>query len=127
MHIIILTYGSRGDIQPFVSLSVELSRSGHQVRLAVPELFKEFVMAQGLEFAALSGDPQALLRSDAGQELLRAGANGLKFLKSFGDLVRLDLPGVLVDSLGACAGTDLIVATAFTFIGAIRVSSPYFK
>ncbi|MCY7408117.1 MAG: glycosyltransferase, partial [Alkalinema sp. CAN_BIN05] len=32
MHITILTYGSRGDIQPFVALGVELLRSGHQVR-----------------------------------------------------------------------------------------------
>lgn len=112
-----MTYGSRGDIHPFVALGVELMRSGHDVRMAVPELFKDFILAQGLEFAALSGDPQALLRSDTGQELLKAGANGLKFLKSFGDLVRLDLPGVLADSLEACAGRDLIVATGFTFWG----------
>ncbi len=117
MHITILTYGSRGDIQPFVALGVELMRSGHSVRMAVPALFRDFIVAQGVEFAALSGDPQALLRSDAGQELLKAGANGLKFLKSFGDLVRLDLPGVLADSMGACTGTDLIVATGFTFWG----------
>jgi sterol 3beta-glucosyltransferase len=117
MHITILTYGSRGDIQPFVALGVELMRSGHTVRLAVPALFKGFVTQQGLEFAALSGDPQALLRSDAGQDLLKAGANGLKFLKSFGELVQSDLPGVLADSVGACQGTDLIVATGFTFWG----------
>ncbi len=117
MHITILTYGSRGDIQPFVALGVELMRSGHNVRLAVPALFEGFVTAQGLEFAVLSGDPQALLRSEAGQDLLKAGTNGLKFLQCFGELLRSDLPGVLRDSVAACAGTDLIVATGFTFWG----------
>jgi sterol 3beta-glucosyltransferase len=117
MHITILTYGSRGDIQPFVALGVALMRSGHTVRLAVPGLFEGFVLEQGLEFAALSGDPQALMRSDVGQELLKAGTNGFKFLKYFGDLVRVDLPDVLTDSIGACQGTDLIITTALTFWG----------
>ncbi len=54
MHITILTYGSRGDIQLFMALGVELMRSAHTVRMAVPGLFKDFIIAQEPEFAALS-------------------------------------------------------------------------
>ncbi len=37
MHVAILTYGSRGDVQPFVALGEGFSRAGHSVRLCAPE------------------------------------------------------------------------------------------
>ncbi len=36
MHVAILTYGSRGDVQPFIAISVGLRRAGHTVTLAAP-------------------------------------------------------------------------------------------
>jgi len=40
MKITILTYGSRGDIQPFLALAVGLQKAGHQVKLAAPHRFE---------------------------------------------------------------------------------------
>ena len=34
MHITLLTYGSRGDVQPFLALALGLQKAGHTVRLA---------------------------------------------------------------------------------------------
>ena len=36
MNITILTYGSRGDVQPFVALALGLQKNGHIVKLAAP-------------------------------------------------------------------------------------------
>ncbi len=35
MKVVILTLGSRGDVQPYLALAVGLQQAGHQVTLAV--------------------------------------------------------------------------------------------
>jgi sterol 3beta-glucosyltransferase len=70
----LLTYGSRGDVEPFVALGVGLRRAGHQVRLVAPSVFQEFVSAHDLEFAGLPGNPDQLVRglvSEAGHRWWR--------------------------------------------------------
>lgn len=53
--------GSRGDVQPFVALGVELLRHGHRVRLATHPVFADMVRADGLEFYSIGGDPAELM------------------------------------------------------------------
>lgn len=65
----LLTYGSRGDVEPFVALGAGLRRAGHGVRLAAPAVFQPLVNAHDLEFAGLPGNPDQLVRglvSEAG-------------------------------------------------------------
>jgi sterol 3beta-glucosyltransferase len=59
-RIVILTYGSRGDVEPFVALGVGLQNAGYAVRLAGPGPFAPLVEAHGLEFAPLEGNPDEL-------------------------------------------------------------------
>jgi len=56
----LLTYGSRGDVEPFVALGVGLRRAGHSVRLAAPAPFQALAEAYELTFSALPGDPDQL-------------------------------------------------------------------
>ena len=60
MKLTILTYGSRGDIQPFLPLSLRLMEAGHLVRLAAPFPSKNFVEQHKIEFPPLPGDPPDL-------------------------------------------------------------------
>lgn len=60
MYIAILVVGTRGDVQPFVHLGVELHRRGHVVRIATHEEYRDFVVAEGLLFFPLGGDPRKL-------------------------------------------------------------------
>lgn len=48
-------------MQPFVALGRELQKCGHRVRLATHDVFEEFVMASGLEFYPIGGDPKDLM------------------------------------------------------------------
>ncbi|KAJ5605328.1 hypothetical protein N7510_010482 [Penicillium lagena] len=61
MNIVIQVVGSRGDIQPFIALGMALEHSGHRVRIATHETFKEFVESHGLEFFNIGGDPKKLM------------------------------------------------------------------
>ena len=73
MKITILTYGSRGDVQPFLPLSVRLMESGHVVKVAAPSRFKSLIEEYKIEFVPLAGDPQELSRrmNDAGHNFVK--------------------------------------------------------
>ena len=52
-RIVVATWGSLGDLHPYLSIAVELKRRGHQVLVAANAPYKTKVEALGLEFAAL--------------------------------------------------------------------------
>ena len=51
MRIVFSTYGTFGDVNPLVALSLELKRRGHQPVLAIPEMFRPKVEPLGIGFA----------------------------------------------------------------------------
>lgn len=61
LNVVIHVIGSRGDVQPFVSLGKVLKTYGHRVRLATHPTFKQFVEENGLEFFSIGGDPAELM------------------------------------------------------------------
>lgn len=64
-RITILTYGSRGDVEPFVALGAGLRSAGHAVRLAAPASFAAFAESYELEFAPIQGNPDELTQAFA--------------------------------------------------------------
>ena len=65
MRITILTIGSRGDVQPYVALGMGLQAAGYRVRLATHAGYETFVLAHGLEFFPIAGDPRGTLEGEA--------------------------------------------------------------
>jgi sterol 3beta-glucosyltransferase len=75
MNIFITTYGSRGDVQPYVALGKGLQESGHQVTIATSVRFREFVGEQGLQYGYMNDDMLAILDTDQGRDLLENTSN----------------------------------------------------
>jgi sterol 3beta-glucosyltransferase len=71
VHITLLTYGSRGDVEPFVALGVGLMRAGYEVRLAAPAVFSSLASSRDMAFVGLPGSPERLV-----QGLVDAGGKG---------------------------------------------------
>lgn len=117
MRIVILTAGSRGDVQPLVALGRGLQAAGQSVVLATHERFRSFVEAKQLEFRPLAGDPLEMLESPAGQAWVRSGRNSMSFLVNYVRLTRPTLPALLRDCQRAAEGADLIVFTPFAPAG----------
>jgi sterol 3beta-glucosyltransferase len=67
VNILILTVGSRGDVQPYVALGRGLRTAGHTVAVATNVRFEAFVTGNGLGYAPLSDDLTALLDSPEGR------------------------------------------------------------
>jgi hypothetical protein len=79
MNIVIHVVGSRGDVQPFVSLGKVLhEKYGHRVRLATHPTFKTFVEENGLEFFSIGGDPAELMAFMVKNPGLMPGLDSLK-------------------------------------------------
>ena len=50
MRITLLTMGTRGDTQPFISLALRLMRAGHIVKLGARPDFVDLAEEYGIEF-----------------------------------------------------------------------------
>lgn len=61
LNIVIQIVGSRGDVQPFISLGLALKKFGYRVRIATHPTFQAFLEDLGLEFFSLGGDPPELM------------------------------------------------------------------
>jgi sterol 3beta-glucosyltransferase len=107
MLITILAAGSRGDLQPYIALGIELKKSGHHVRIATFENDEAFVKSFGLEFYKVKGDISTVA-SGQGTKGAREADNPLKLLLSFNKLKSLAFD-MQKDFFNACAGSDAIV------------------
>jgi UDP:flavonoid glycosyltransferase YjiC (YdhE family) len=56
MKFVLVSHGSRGDVEPFAAVGLELLRRGHDVRLAVPPNMLGFVESVGLAAVAYGPD-----------------------------------------------------------------------
>jgi len=69
VRITINTFGTRGDIQPYVALGKGLLQAGHTVRIFSHQIFESFVHEHGLDFYPLDLDPRQVLINQAISEL----------------------------------------------------------
>lgn len=113
MNITILTFGSRGDVQPFLPLSLGLISRGHNVILAAPPRFKNLIEEHGITFFPLAGDPEELSRrlNDAGYNFIKQ----VKELMSHAVDIGVEM---LHQTEEACRDADLIIHTFAHTVGA---------
>ncbi len=74
----IITTGSRGDVQPFIALSLGLQERGYSVVLMAPENFKDWIESLGIPFIPLAGNVEEIIQSPQALHLLKGG-NVLRF------------------------------------------------
>jgi sterol 3beta-glucosyltransferase len=107
MLITILTTGSRGDTQPYLALAVEIEKTGHHVRIAAFENYKDLVQSYGLEFFPIKGDISKVAARDDLKGALNAD-NPIKVLLSFNKLKSL-VSDLQKEFYTACTGADAII------------------
>jgi sterol 3beta-glucosyltransferase len=105
MQVTLLTYGSRGDVEPFVALGKGLLQADHSVRLAAPEGFNSLAAFHGLDFVGLPGDPDRLVQS----LVEMAGRNPLRMVAVMSEFVVPLAAGVFERVEAACDGANVIV------------------
>jgi len=101
MHYGLFTYGSRGDVQPYIALALGLMKAGHTVMLAAPQNFKGLVEGYGISFHALYGDAEEIIYSPECLKVIRSG-NDIAFIRYMFSLLYTNREPLL-QSMTACA------------------------
>ncbi len=112
-RIVFATWGSYGDLHPFMAIAIELKKKGHDCVIASAPIYREKVEAAGLEFAPVRPDlPE--LNSVQAAEMIRRVSNtvtGPEYL--FRELIIPHLDDTYADTLAAVeasGGADLLVS-----------------
>jgi sterol 3beta-glucosyltransferase len=107
MHYGLFTYGSRGDVQPYITLASGLMKAGHSVILAAPQNFKTLVESNGIDFHALHGDAEETIYSAECLKVIRSG-NDIAFIcYMFRLLYNIREP--LLQTILDCAGQVVVM------------------
>jgi UDP:flavonoid glycosyltransferase YjiC (YdhE family) len=113
MRIAVLTNGTRGDIQPYLSLGEELASRGHSVVLTVNKNLAAWAARSGLEIVSTEPDIEALFRPE---DTRRAVARGdtLSVIKILVASIRASRRELIRACIHATQGADLIISTVLT-------------
>jgi len=87
MHIVITSFGVRGDIQPYLALAVGLQRAGHQVTLATSSDFTAWIEAYGVAAHPTPHSMFALMRQPETRAVM-TGRNPLRQMRLLRDTMR---------------------------------------
>jgi sterol 3beta-glucosyltransferase len=113
MRALLLTVGTRGDVQPFVALGTGLARAGHDVTLCTTSNFAPFVEQHGLRYAYLNPELVELTTGDVGRRAVEdfgGGAIGkarwvVEAAKRFKPIFRR----LLAEQWAAAQGAEVVV------------------
>jgi sterol 3beta-glucosyltransferase len=73
MRIFVNTFGTQGDVQPYVALGARLVRAGHAVTICTCERFRPLIEEHGLAYGYMSNDLLELMDTDAGRGAIDGG------------------------------------------------------
>lgn len=121
MKITILTYGSSGDVLPYISLALGLNESGHQVTLAAPSNFESVVTGYGLNYCPIFGDMREILNSPLGKKWMGT-KNAVTFSWALSKIFYRNRVEMQRDMLAACEGTEAIIGGSMVLIYACMLS-----
>jgi sterol 3beta-glucosyltransferase len=113
MKIGIFTYGTRGDLQPYIALAHGLMDREHEVSLSATEDFKVFVEGFGVPFQPLWGNAEQMMNSEEGQLILKS-ENPIKLMKYYFKVLHDNRVPLRKSYYDAISKVDCIIANAMT-------------
>lgn len=125
LRITCLTIGSRGDVQPYISLCKGLLAEGHRPKIATHREFEPWVRKHGIDFAPVEGDPAELMRI-----CVENGMFTYSFLREASLKFRGWIDELLSSAWESCQDSDILIESPSAMAGihiaeALRI--PYFR
>lgn len=107
--ILLLTYGSRGDVEPYLALALGLKRAGFHPFLATSSRFQSWISTFGIKAYPLTDGVMALIETDAARTMIEGTAGLWGRLKAAIELSRKSGPlnaKLMADSWKAAQDID---------------------
>jgi rhamnosyltransferase subunit B len=116
-RIILNTFGSLGDLHPYLALAIELQTRGHQPVVATSEVYRAKVEAEGVAFAAVRPDVSDFLKDPRLLAKLWDPRQGSEFL--IRDYLLPQVDRAYEDLRAACLNADFLLTHAAAYAGPI--------
>lgn len=117
--IVLSTFGSFGDVHPYVALALELKRRGHRPVIATSEVYREKTDAVGLELHAVRPSLPGFDEPDEVSRMVNEFMDAKKGTERIFNLLMEHLHDAYDDTLAAADGADLFVTHPLPFVGPI--------
>jgi rhamnosyltransferase subunit B len=117
-RIVLTSFGSFGDIHPYMAIALELQARGHNPIIATSALYQDKIEGAGLAFAGLRPDlPPPREQDQVMMDRVMEPRTGPKYLME--ELVFPYVREGYDDLIQACDGADLLVTHPITFAGSL--------
>ncbi|CAH6722055.1 sterol 3-beta-glucosyltransferase [[Candida] jaroonii] len=124
-NFVLLTIGSRGDVQPYIALAKGLMKEGHNVTIATHSEFQEWVEKHGINFKEIAGDPTELMSL-----MVSHGSMSVAFIKEASVKFKGWISELLATSWQACQGADILIESP-SAMGGVHIAEalgiPYMR
>ena len=115
-RIVLNTFGSYGDIHPYMAIAMELQALGHRPIIATSELYREKMLAAGFEFVAVRPNiPPPQVQDPVMMEKVMHPRSGSGFLLN--EMLFPFVRDSYEDLLKAVQGADLLLTHPISFAG----------
>ncbi|ODA67529.1 hypothetical protein A7A08_01563 [Methyloligella halotolerans] len=88
MKVLLFTFGSRGDVQPYVALGAALVRMGHEVSLCTGQGFDSLISEYGIAPTTVSIDYREIINRPIAHEAFRSISGRFKAMREFKGMIR---------------------------------------
>lgn len=123
MNILMVAYGSRGDVQPSLALALGLKRAGQTVTLMAGENFESWIRGYGFDFLPAPNTEQ-ILASEAGKDWTSTKPNSPQELAVMRRLFEKH-GGEMYALIGAHIGKFDLVLSGFVSLPFVQTASEY--
>jgi UDP:flavonoid glycosyltransferase YjiC (YdhE family) len=116
-RIVISTFGSFGDIHPYVAIALELKARGHTPVIATSEIYREKMDAIGIDFQPIRPDMPSYDQPDKVAELIEGAMDAREGGERVMDMLLPYLRDIYDDLDAAVAGADLLFTHPLPLVG----------
>ena len=128
MKVLIFSFGTRGDIEPYAAFAARLVAEGHHAVLAVPASYQSMLQGTGVEFASVGSQMDHVMRE--GMSGVIGPAEALRIIPRMTDAMRVSLkeqwetaqrvmPAVLVSHPKALGGFHIAERLGIPFVASL--------
>ena len=118
-RIVLSTFGSFGDVHPYIAIALELRARGHVPVIATSGLYREKMEAIGIEFQSIRPDMPSYDQPDKVAELVEAVMDARRGSERVLDMLLPYLRDVYEDLNAAVEGADLLLTHPLPLVGPI--------
>ena len=116
-RIVISTFGSFGDIHPYVSIALELKARGHTPAIATSEIYREKMDAIGIEYQPVRPDMPSYDQPDKVAELIEGAMDAREGGERVLDMILPHLRDAYEDLNAGVESADLLLTHPLPFVG----------